>query len=97
MFPVVIQTHPNRRTRSYRTTAVKYAQVQPSGKFRWVLNPEDATIVRSAQELCKILGVRARKLRYEPTSDVTFAPVEELPPVRSRVRVGAPANGHRGI
>ena len=85
----VIATRPGRSVHRASNDVQKYARVQTSGKFKFVTSVNDATIFDTASGLIRALGIRARTLKGNPTSDLTFAEVQQ-----SGVTVTRIANGH---
>jgi len=78
----VIATRPGRATRRWKNNVQKYAQVLRSNKFRFVEDVNDATVFDSTGDAIQALGRRARRLRNDPTRDLTLAQVENVPPTR---------------
>ena len=75
---LLIATRPGRTVRKQKNTVQKYAQVQSSGSFKFVLDPNQATQFRNASDLLHAIGVRARTLvngsrKVGVTRDLTWA------------------------
>lgn len=89
----VIATKPGRTVRRMKNAAQKFAQVQPNAKFKFVTDVNQATLFRSASDLLRAVGLRARTLvngtrKVGVTGDLTWAEVET-----SGVRVTRIYNG----
>lgn len=85
----MIATRPGRSTKRAKNRVQKYAQVQPNGKFKWVTNPNEATVFKTASDLLFAYGIRVGELNNDPTKDVTWAEVEQ-----AGVSVKRIYNGH---
>jgi hypothetical protein len=84
----MIATRPGRTVRKSKNRVQKYAQVQSSGKFKWITDPNAATVFKTASDLLKAVGLRASEVD-KITGDITWAEVET-----QNVNVRHIYNGH---
>ena len=77
----VIATRPGRTVRRSKNAVQKYAIVQSDNRFKFTADVNKATQFRSASDVLKAVGLRARTLKNGSnhagvTSDLTWATVE---------------------
>ena len=78
----VIATKPGRAVRNQRNAVQKFVQVRADGKFKFVTDANQATLFRTASDLLRAVGIRARTLvngsrRAGVTSDLTWAEAQQ--------------------
>jgi len=85
----MIATKPSRRVRKTKNAVQKFALVTSSGKFKWVTDPNQATLFKTFSDLLFAYASRCAELDGDPTKDVTVAEASQ-----SGVSVSRVYNGH---
>lgn len=89
----VIATKPGRTVRNRKNAVQKYVQVRVNGLFKFVTDANQATLFRTASDLLRAVGARARLLKNGSThagvtGDLTWAEAQSAGVQISRIYNG---------